>query len=927
MGVDLRVLGPLEAVVDGLPSRLGGPLAKSLLAVLLCANRRPVPADVLVEEAWHGGGKGSLRGLQVYVSQLRRVLRDESLIRSSGGGYLLDVEPGDVDASRFEDLLARGRAAVDAGDHAGGEAVLARALALWRGPAYADVAVPRVRDEARRLDELRLVATQTWVDAVLALGRHQDVVPHLQELVAREPTREAFRGQLILALYRCGRQAEAIATYEQGRRVLVEELGVDPGPELRQLHERVLRQDPGLVVEAAALRARRRLPNPPTAFVGREREIAQIAGLVRGSTRLVTITGPGGTGKTRLALAVAREVTPDFPGGVVFVDLSALRDHTLVPAQVAATLGLPDEKGAQEVEAAITERIGAVPTMLVIDNAEHVEEAAPFLGRLVSTATGATLLVTSRVRLRLYGEHEYPLGPLDVQSEAAPLFRARARATGRAQLLDDDLVQQVCTRLDGLPLAVELAAARTRDLTLTDMLGSLPRLELASDGPRDAQERQRTMEGAIAWSHDMLDEHQREHFAVMSVFAGGADPAAAAAVSGASAQELAALVDRNLLQYSGGRYTMLATVREFASTRLVDSGNGEAVHRLHAQWFLRLADEGDAVLRAGDSDGVWLDRLEVEHDNFRAALGWATDADPSLALELAVALGYFWEWRGHSREGREHLRALLRPDSTTDARTRTKALMRAGVFAQMQGDIDDAVELLEESLALARTSGDPAWTAKAMRNFATALRDRGEHGRALAMHAEARRLSEEGGDLAGVSTSLVNMADVALATGDAVLARGYAVDAVAVARELGHELHLATSLLNLGLACLLLDLPAESATAYQESLALCETHRYAEGAAYALLGLAHLVAHHGDPVEAARLLGSSDAQLADAGAVLEVTEQPLRDSLEKELVAALGDDVARLAAEGAAWSLSAAAGAGRRLAALLTDPGPGSDDH
>ncbi len=326
------------------------------------------------------------------------------------------------------------------------------------------------------------------------------------------------------------------------------------------------------------------------------------------------------------------------------------------------------------------------------------------------------------------------------------------------------------------------------------------------------------------------------------------------------------------------------------------------------------------MLRAGDTEGVWLDRLDEEHNNFRAALRWATEADATLAVQLAVALGYFWEFRGHSREGLAHLRAVLRRDSAVEPRIRTLALMRAGVFAAMQGDLDDALALYEESLDRARDVGDTALTAKAMRNLAANLRDRGDLERALEMHDEARLLSLHAGDRRGVANSWVNMADVALARGDHETTRLYAVEGVRIDRELGNDLNLSGALLNLGLACLHLDLIAESTAAYVEALDLCEANRFAEGAAYGLLGVAELLARHGDPTAAAQLLGASGAQLIAAGAILESTEQPLRDDLELRLANSLGDqEMRRQTAEGTAWSLASAAGAARRLAGEIRE--------
>ena len=313
------------------------------------------------------------------------------------------------------------------------------------------------------------------------------------------------------------------------------------------------------------------------------------------------------------------------------------------------------------------------------------------------------------------------------------------------------------------------------------------------------------------------------------------------------------------------------------------------------------------------ASGLVLERGLHEVGSGQAEINYGFDT-------LLVALGYFWEWRGHSREGREHLRAVLRRDSAVEPRIRTLALMRAGVFAAMQGDLDDALALYEESLDMARNAGDIALTARAMRNLAANLRDRGDLDHALEMHDEARLLSLQVGDRSGVASSWVNMADVALARGDHETARRYAVEGVRIDREIGNDLNLSGALLNLGLACLRLDLVAESTAAYVEALELCEANRLAEGTAYGLLGVAELLARHEEPTAAAQLLGAADAQLTAAGAVLESTEQPLRDDLELRLANSIGDqEMRQQAAEGAAWSLASAAGAARRLAGAIRE--------
>jgi predicted ATPase/DNA-binding SARP family transcriptional activator len=916
MPLALHALGTLELVVDGRRVRLGGPKQRAILSLLAVEAGRTVPADRLIDEVWADAPGGSVRSLQVYVSELRRLLGDPARISADAGGYRLSLSPGESDAARFEVLAGEGARRLEADDPAAAR-LLGDALDLWRGDPYPGVVAPSVEAEARRLFELRLATRERWIDARLALGEHDALLPEIRAVVDDEPLREPARRQLMLALYRSGRQADALAAYQDGRRVLVDELGIEPGPELQSLELAILRQDPTLVVEPPEVRARRRLPAPLTGLIGREREVADLTALLEGPLRLVTLTGPGGTGKTRTALAAAHGLARHFPGGVVFVDLAPLRDPAHVGPQIAAALGRTDDR---DPITSIVEHVGARGTLLLLDNFEHVDEAAPVVSELLRGAPGLKALVTSRHRMRLYGEHEYPIDPLDLDDEAMPLFAARAAASGR-RLAPDPEMREVVARLDGLPLAIELAAARTAELTLGQMLGSLPRLSLAAGGPRDVPERQQTMERAIAWSHALLDERQRSAFAAMSVFAGGCAHDAATAVTGASEEQIEQLAVRSLLRSGAGRYEMLETLREFAAARLAESAVAVDTYQRHADWFLALAERADTILRAGRDQREWLDRVEVEHDNMRAALAWLLVSDGVRALRLGIALGYFWEWRGHSREGLRQLEAALAAAPAAPADLRTGGLLRAGIFELMQGDLDGARAALEEALTLARSAADAAMVARVLRSLATVARDHGQYDRALAMHEEALAISTESGDRYAVSSSLVNLSDVSLAIGDNAAARSYATQSALVDRAPGHELHLITSLLNLGLADLRLGLASEAADAYVEALELCERNQYAEGAAYGLLGVCGLLAERRAWDDAARMLGAADARIAEAGAVLEATERPMRSELEHRLESAIGrPNLERLMHEGVSWDLPTAIATGRRLASTAGAP-------
>ncbi|HEY7454733.1 MAG TPA: BTAD domain-containing putative transcriptional regulator [Thermoleophilaceae bacterium] len=403
MGLELRILGPLEADRDGSPLRLGGRKQRALLALLALEPGEAVSPDRLIEALWSEQDDGAPSRLQVYVSQLRKALGDAGAIEMRPGGYALAVEPAGIDAAVFERLARDGSDALAAGEPARAADTLREALALWRGPALGDIGYESFAQEAvTRLEELRLDAVEDRMDAELALGGHRELLPELEQLVAEQPLRERLHAALMLALYRGGRQADALEAYLAAYRTLVDELGVEPGPRLRELHAAMLRQDEELDVEPPELRARRHLPAPAAELVGRDAELDELLALLRrDGVRLVTLTGPAGAGKTELAIHAAGELADRFEHGVWFVGLAEEEDPERVREAIAAALGVERESLAPYLR----ER----KLLLLLDGFDRVDDAAPVAGELLAAAPGLKVLVTSRAPLRLYGEHEYPL--------------------------------------------------------------------------------------------------------------------------------------------------------------------------------------------------------------------------------------------------------------------------------------------------------------------------------------------------------------------------------------------------------------------------------------------------------------------------------------------------------------------------------------
>ncbi|MFI6389141.1 BTAD domain-containing putative transcriptional regulator [Nonomuraea sp. NPDC050540] len=651
------VLGPLEVRgEDGEPVALGGPRPRALLALLLLDAGRLVSTERLIDGQWgEDPPAGAVNAIQAHVSRLRRQLPPD-LIEFHGSGYRLAVDPDDVDAHRFEHLAAEGRALLAAAQPERAAATLRQALALWRGPALPEVA--HAGAQIARLDEVRLAATEDLIEAELALPAGTSV-GSLRQLVSAHPLRERLRGQLMRALHAGGQQAAALEVYEEGRRLLADELGADPSPELAGLHVAMLRAD--------APRASLRLPAPLTSFVGREAELDRLTALA--AARLVTITGPGGTGKTRLAVESARRGGRD----VCFVDLSAVADAGLVPHAVMGALGVretglgllqpPDP--VERVVSALADR----DLLLVLDNCEHVVAAAALLTRrLLDACPKLSVLATGREPLGLTGEVLVPLAPLALpvagaepgewtRAPAVRLFTERALAV-RPGFEPGPEVVEICTALDGSPLAIELAAARLRSFTVAEIAARLAehgRFKLLSRGDRTAAARHRTLRAVVDWSWSLLSHEEQVVARRLSVFAGGAGLEAVERVCG-DGEVLADLVDKSFVEAADGRYRMFETVRLFCAEKLEEAG--DPARDVHAAYFLELVREADPwLLRAEQLD--WLARLSAEQANLQAALRHAVRHDPGTGLRLVGAQAAYWFLSGRRGQAAASARELL----------------------------------------------------------------------------------------------------------------------------------------------------------------------------------------------------------------------------------------------------------------------------
>jgi predicted ATPase/DNA-binding SARP family transcriptional activator len=956
--MEFRILGPLEVRTSARAIALGGEKRRALLALLVLRANEPVSAERLAVALWGEDAAGeAVKTVRVHVSRIRAALDDPDALATTPAGYRLRVGAGELDADRFEDLLERGRRALADGAPAQAAELLRAALALWRGGVLADLRYEAfAQAEIARLEELRWDAIEARNDADLELGRADAVLA--DQRADEAPLRERLIEQRMRALYSVGRHVEALSVYREAQRRLDAELGLQPGPALRELERAVLGHD-------ASLRPRtpEMPPAPPTATVGRERDLDVIVRAVADRT-LVTLTGPGGVGKTRLAVEAARVLASEFPGGVHTAYLARVATAGEVPGALVRAAKAAVQPGEQNQDA-LVRRLAGSETLLLVDNVEHVLDAAPLLGELVAACPGLHVLATSREPLRLRGEQCLPVAPLAVR-DAIALFVDRARERRPDFGLTDGnapAVAELCRRLDGLPLAIELAAGRVGLLEPEQLVERLAdALPLLEDGPRDAPTRQRTIRATLEWSYALLDHHEQQAFRRLAVFVGGAAIDAAQAVTGAPVGVLDALVAKSLARVGHQRIRQLEIVRQFAAAELERAPDADTVRRRHAEHYLALAERlGPRVRVTGR--GPDLDELERELANLRAALGhWLAHGDGERALRLAAAIEPYWTATGHYRDGAELIDSALALASGASERVRGRARLARSILlraVRTQESFEDA----EAALALSSAAGDFEGRCMALDMIAAHAAYFGDHDRARALAEEERALAERLGDpylvaiavmrqswsaggfsearafadeaipllrrcghLRGIVEMSAGMVGGALNEGDYEAADVAAGEGLRAAEELGEPFALALAVGNAGLAALFLERMDIAQRRFHEQTEIHRRERLDWWSAEPVVCLACLAADAGDAERAATLIGFGEAM-----PTLPVAEgdQQVRDTLVARFIAP-----ARAALGEPAWKRAADAGAAMALdemcefvlarqPAVATETGPG----
>jgi predicted ATPase/DNA-binding SARP family transcriptional activator len=900
--VEIRILGPVEVSADGRPVPVGGPRIRAIVALLALRANRVVPADSITAEIWPGlAPQRALPILQVRISELRRALRtagEDDRVVTLAPGYLLRVADGELDAARFAELVGQGRGLLAASDATGAYARLNEALGLWRGSALADLAdAGWARGAVARLEEARLAAVEWQIQAALGGGSDGggDLIGVLAELTQEHPLRERLWGLRMLALYQVGRQAEALNVYRQARAGLVRDAGIEPGAELRELHARILAQDvvpaagparhqppapPGALPDSAA--PLRRLPAARTSFVGRKVERDTVSDLVRTSP-LVTLTGVGGGGKTRLAIAVAADLAAEFAGGPVFVDLASLSDPGPVVGAVASALDLQLTNATDQSLAAW---LGDRQLLLVLDNCEHLLDGCAALADvLLSRCSRLQILATSRRPLGVTGEQLYQVPSLAIDTDAVALFAERATAARPSLSVSPvtrAVIADICQRLDGIPLAIELTAARVSHLSLGDIVDRLDdRFALLRGGSRRVP-RHQTLAAAMDWSHDLLTAGERVLFRRLAVFCSPFTLAAAETIgTGAPVEQpqvldlLAALIAQSLVTVTEAgpvlRYRMLVTVREYATERLRAAGELDQVRRVHLDYVL--AAIRDVPIRPHETGtaltGTLMRPFETLQDDIQAAFEYALAAgDNAAALGIAARFGR-WAWmRSRRSDGLAWAERAIASGPAEPAELYGWALYSAAAHA-VGVDPDRGERLAQELISLTQRTGDhdlisAAWFV--LGNAAVARRDWPEaRGRLL----QALRLTDHPLQIA---TTERNLAYIALLQGDIQAYQSSSRRAVARLRELGDTFELARTVAAAGgnLADLAgPEAQPEAAELLAEGLTLALANGYDSCVALALVGLARIAENQDRPADAVAVIGSARAFSEHVGSTLE----------------------------------------------------------
>jgi predicted ATPase/DNA-binding SARP family transcriptional activator len=837
--LDVAVLGPLEAWRRGRSLELGGPKVRSLLAVLALEANQVVSDSQLVEILWgHEPAVGATGVLRVHIHRLRRTIEqdgdhaDRKLLVRQLSGYSLVLNTEQVDLGRFRLLIKEARRTASQGDDAQALHLFDAALALWRGPVLADFGdAPFAVAQRTRFDKLRLEAFEDRFDVCLRLGLHHENISAIEALAEEQPLRERLQAQLLLGLYRCGRQAEGSDAYQRTRRRLADELGMEPGPELEATFRDILRQEVAFPGSGDATdrhphapetpKRRTNLPAELSSFIGRESQIVEVSDLLA-SNRHVTLVGPGGIGKTRLALKVAGRLLDRYRDGVCLVDLATVIEAETLAQQILTWLGLREQPGLTPL-ASLIAILEQRELLLVLDNCDHLVDATSELVQTVLRNCGqVSILATSRERLNCDGEQAWSvpsLGTPDLEQnlavdrlleyEAVQLFVERARKARPSFRLTADNARAVvglCSRLDGIPLAIELAAARSSGLSpaqLQEHLGN--RFRLITGSRRALVSRHRTMQETMDWSHRLLTVEEQLLFRRLSVFAGSFDLTAAEEVcadqdlrSESIADLLARLVDKSLIVYADavageGRYRLFETVRQFGQEILASDPSADRIRYRHATHYLNVGEEFERRYRRGEF-GRLVRELEPEYGNARAALEWAEGEDVDLFVALAATWWHYWWLQGSLTEGRVWLdRAFGSAGTSLPARARV--LCGLGRLVAIQGDGAEAERIFTEGMSLALRADDRVTVATLHNSLGIVALRRDEAAEAEVHFSRAVAAWESLNSPVGIQAAYSNLGESSFVRGEYEQARTHYEAALRIGVE--DCLSLATTLTSL----------------------------------------------------------------------------------------------------------------------------------
>ena len=921
----IYLLGDFLACADNIPlTTLNVPRVQALLAYLALKRNAPQPRQRLAFLFWPDSTEAQARAnLRKLLHQLQQALpAADYFLRADMQTIQWRPEASfTLDVADFEHALARAAAAARADDPAAERAALNPAVLVYRGELLPSCYDEWILPERERLHQAFLGALERLIGLSEQQQDYPAAIDYAQQLLRHDPLHEATYRQLMLLHARNGDRASALDTYRTCAAILERELGVEPSAATQAAYERLQRPDrPSPRVY--------NLPAQATSFIGRDAELAKLARLlVHPSCRLITIVGPGGIGKTRLAFQAAAMYDNSFVDGVWLISLAPISDPDLVASSIAQTLGVR-ETGDQPLLSSLIDYLREKQTLLLLDNFEQVIEAATLVGTLLAAAPRLKILITSRVVLHLYGEHEVVVPPLGlppqeprtknqepglvnqdtilgrvpsawfsiessvgelIQYEAVRLFIERAEAANadfQVTPINAVAVATICRRLDGLPLAIELAAARCKLFTAEALLIRLNKcLSLLTGGPRDIPERHQTLRGTIDWSYLLLNAAEQQLFCRLSVFVGGFTLDAAEAVcqlrienedlrdvsgepSIANSQFsmlnlLESLRDQSLIQQVAGpegepRFVMLETIREYALERLEASGEAVALRRRHAAFYLALAQAAEPKVQDA-TQNIWLELLEREHDNLRAVLSWALDGgDLNIGSQLASTLWPFWWMRGHGSEGRRWLEEALRQSASAAPAIRAKLLMVGG-YASVHKDEGQSVALGTQALTLFRELGDTAGITRALVHIADMVWQQGDYARATALAAESLTLFRQLGDRSGIAFALHKLGDIARDQGDYARATALLEESLATWRALSHDEACAFVLNGLGDVALNQGDYALATNRYQAALALFQKIGSHDGIAWILRNLGRVAHIQGDDNQALGFLETSVA--------------------------------------------------------------------